>query len=95
MTPKKIVRDLSDSALGHCAIEALYWRRKGVLSGGMLRRVADRFVGESGVAESEAPRLADVLVIEEAALRFAKSLQQGAELNHLEGVENGAHHRRQ
>lgn len=76
-TPSKIVRALDESELKHCTVEALYWRRKGVLSGSHLRTLALRLVEEGGIEDEESIRLADILVIEESAFRF--SVNQKAE----------------
>ena len=76
-TPSRIVRALDEAELKQCAVEALYWRRKGVLSGSHLRALASRLVEEVGIEDAESVRLADILVIEESAFRF--SVDQKAE----------------
>lgn len=72
MTPNNVIRNLSDDELRQSAIEALDWRMKGVLSGQKLRDVAQRLVSEAGVEDFDAPRMAEGLVIEEAAVRYVQ-----------------------
>lgn len=74
MTPNEVVCSLSDADLRQSVTEALDWRRKGVLSGDCLRQIACRLTAGSGVEDSDAIRMADGLVIQEAASRFARQV---------------------
>lgn len=70
MTPNAIAQGLSHQEVGEIVAEALEWRRKGVLNGGALRRFANRLVTEAGISEHDSVRMADSLIIEEAAARY-------------------------
>lgn len=72
MSPNEVVRSLSDAELRQAVQEALEWRRKGLLSGQMLRAVAQRLVADACIEDFDANRMADALIIEEAAARFAR-----------------------
>lgn len=75
-TPNEIVRALTDTDLRPCVLEALEWRAKGVLSGQALRGLAERLVTEAGVDDLDANRMADSIVVEEAATRFGRQSGQ-------------------
>lgn len=72
MSPNEVVRSLTDAELRLSVQEALDWHKKGVLSGQSLRDVAQRLIVDAGVEDFDAPRMADSLVIEEAAARFVR-----------------------
>lgn len=72
MSPNEVVRSLTDAELRQATSEALAWRKQGVLSGEHLRQVAQRLYTDAGVEEFDANRMADALVVEEAAARFAR-----------------------
>lgn len=79
MSPAQVVRNLVDAELRQSVQEALAWRNKGELVGQSLHEVAQRLVADAGVDELNATRMADTLVIEEAAARFAGRGKKGNE----------------
>lgn len=70
MIPNALVQRLSHQEVEVAAAEALAWRRKGVLEGDSLRQIARRLISEAGIPEDISLRMADTLVIEEAAARY-------------------------
>lgn len=72
MTPNQIMQGLSDAELCKNVVAALDWRKKGVLSGTDLGDLAARLTKEAGLPEVDALRMADTMVIEEAAARFVR-----------------------
>ena len=71
MTPKEVVSGVSHEELTACVVEALRWRATGNLTGAALEALATRMVAEAPTLQTtDALRLADALVVEEAALRF-------------------------
>ena len=84
MNPHKIVGSLSDAELSGCVREALAWRKSGVLTGPALEGLAKRLAEEAGREHIETTRLADTLVVEEAATRFCRqSTQRGSPTGRL------------
>jgi len=67
-----LVRTLTDDELRRATSDALTWRKQGILSGEKLREVAQRLAAEAGVEDFDSNRMADALVVEEAAARFAR-----------------------
>lgn len=90
MTPVEIVKTLSDSTLYQCATEALSWRKSGTLNGEALRQVADQLMAKADVDDRDATRMADMLVIEEAARRFVQAQALDATRNNLHRVRRRA-----
>lgn len=70
MTPNSLIQNLSHHEVEVAAAEALAWRRRGVLQGDALRGIATRLVAEIGIPERDSLRMADSLIIEEAAARY-------------------------
>jgi len=71
MTPKEVVSGVSHEELTACVVEALRWRATGKLTGSALEALASRLVEKASISADDALRLADVMIIEEAAARFA------------------------
>lgn len=71
MTPKAVVSGATHDELTACVVEALRWRATGKLTGSALETLASALVEKASIAEADALRLADVMIIEEAAARFA------------------------
>jgi hypothetical protein len=72
MSPNEIVRKLTDPELRECVLESLDWRKKGMITGNRLQAVANELMAAGQADESDATRMADSLVIEEAASRFSR-----------------------
>ncbi|GIK74351.1 MAG: hypothetical protein BroJett021_33390 [Chloroflexota bacterium] len=70
MTPDSLIQNLSHHEVEVAAAEALAWRRGGVLQGDALRGIATRLVAEIGIPECDSLRMADSLIVEEAAARY-------------------------
>lgn len=62
--------NLSHSELSEMVMEIVEWHKNSILVDGKLRRFADKLQSDWGVPAVQKVKLAETMVLEEAAIRF-------------------------